>query len=129
MNITKNHKLTGNSKVLRKNMTPEEKKLWYDFFKLLDLTVNRQKVIGNYIVDFYCASAKLVIELDGSQHYKNDGRAKDRERDAHLENLGIKVLRYTNRDVNSNFKGVCCDITKHLNERCGEHIVVGEGVK
>jgi len=71
MNKTNNSKLTGNAKTLRKNMTKEERHLWYDFLKTLPLTVNRQKVIGNYIVDFYIASSKIVIELDGSQHYKD----------------------------------------------------------
>ena len=72
MNKTCNSKLTNISKVLRKNMTREEKHLWYDFLKKLPVTVNRQKVIGSYVADFYCASAKLVIELDGSQHDRID---------------------------------------------------------
>ena len=111
MNKTNNPKLTGNAKVLRKNMTPEEKHLWYDFLKLLPITVNRQKVIGKYIVDFYCAEAKVVIELDGSQHFESE---KDLERDAYLQTLGIKVLRYWNKEIHKNFRGVCEDIAKHL---------------
>ena len=99
------------SKTLRKNMTKEEKHLWYDFLKKLPVTVNRQKVIGNYIVDFYCADKKIVIELDGSQHFENE---KDIERDSYLESLGIKVLRYWNKDLHNNFKGICEDIEKHL---------------
>ena len=70
MNKTNNSTLTGNAKTLRKNMTKEERHLWYDFLKTLPITANRQKVLGNYIVDFYIAAAKLVIELDGSQHYE-----------------------------------------------------------
>ena len=115
MNDTHNSNLTGNSKVLRKNMTKEERHLWYDFFKKIDFTVNRQKVIGPYIVDFYCASAKVVIELDGSQHYKEQGIEADKIRDEYLSGLGIKVLRYSNLDIHKNFNGVCLDILKHFN--------------
>ena len=114
MNKTNNPNLTENSQALRTNMTKEEKHLWYDFLKKLPITVNRQKVIGNYIVDFYCAEAKIVIELDGSQHYEEEGRAKDIERDNYLNQLGITVLRYTNLDIHRNFKGVCTDILRHI---------------
>ena len=95
-------------------MTKEERHLWYDFLKLLPITVNRQKVVGNYIVDFYCAEAKLVIELDGSQHFENQGRNNDKIRDSYLEKLGLKILRYSNSDVNRNFSGVCEDILKNI---------------
>lgn len=114
MNGFSNPKLTRNSKNLRKNMTKEERHLWYDFLKLLPQTINRQKVIGNYIVDFYCASAKLVIELDGSQHYEKDGKISDAQRDEYLNKLGITVLRYSNYDVNHNFRSVCEDILTYL---------------
>lgn len=114
MNIFKNSNLTRNAKALRKNMTKEERHLWYDFLKNLPVTVNRQKVIGKYIADFYIASAKLVIELDGSQHYEDVGIAEDIARDNYLNELGIKVLRYSNYDVNKNFDSVCQDILKHL---------------
>ncbi|MBR5380947.1 MAG: endonuclease domain-containing protein [Clostridia bacterium] len=95
-------------------MTKEERRLWYDFLRLLPVTVNRQKVIGRYIVDFYCAKRKLVIELDGAQHYEEDGAASDRERDEALKRLGITVVRYSNADVNRNFEGVCADLLKRL---------------
>ena len=95
-------------------MTKEERRLWYDFLKLFPVTVNRQKVIGRYIVDFYCAERKLVIELDGAQHYEEDGAASDRERDEALKRLGITVVRYSNADVNRNFEGVCADLLKRL---------------
>ena len=95
-------------------MTKEERRLWYDFLKQLPVTVNRQKVIGNYIVDFYCASAKLVIELDGSQHYESMGAVSDRERDHALNQLGIAVVRYSNGDVSRNFDGVCADLLRRL---------------
>ena len=114
MNKTKNKKLTPNAKTLRKNMTKEERHLWYDFLKDLPVTINRQKVIGEYIVDFYCATAKLVIELDGSQHYEQSGKEQDKIRDEYLTSLGIKVLRYSNLDVNRNFEGVCSDILSNI---------------
>ena len=95
-------------------MTKEERRLWYECLKLLPVTVNRQKVIGRYIVDFYCASAKLVIELDGSQHYEQTALAADQERDAYLRSLGLTVLRYTNLEVNRNFKDICEDVYRHV---------------
>ena len=109
-----NPNLTGNSKSLRKNMTKEEKHLWYDFLRKLDITVNRQKVIGNYIVDFCISSANLVIELDGSQHYEPDSKEYDRQRDNFLRSQGYTVLRFLNRDINDNFDGVCEQIKKYL---------------
>ncbi|MBR7082573.1 MAG: endonuclease domain-containing protein [Clostridia bacterium] len=114
MNKTNNPDLTDISQKLRTEMTPEEKHLWYDFLKKLPVTVNRQKVIGKYIADFYCASAKIIIELDGSQHYNAENRLYDKERDAFLESLGISVLRYSNFELNNNFEGVCADIMKHI---------------
>ena len=114
MNKTNNPKLKTNAQELRKNMTKEERHLWYNFLKDLPITINRQKVIGNFIVDFYCAQAKLVIELDGSQHFEDKGIEYDAKRDEYLKSLGIKVLRYSNYDVNINFYGVCTDIMKHV---------------
>ena len=95
-------------------MTKEERHLWYDFLKGLPVTVHRQKVIGHYIVDFYCAEGKLVIELDGSQHYEDQGKENDVLRDVYLRSLGLTVLRYSNLDVQRNFDGVCQDILQHL---------------
>ena len=109
-----NAELTKLAQHLRKNMTKEERRLWYDFLRLSPLNFNRQKVIGRYIVDFYCAQAKLVIELDGSQHFEDEGRAKDAERDAYLRGLGLTVCRYSNLDVMRNFEGVCTDIMQHI---------------
>ena len=114
MNKTSNSKLTNNAKILRTNMTKEERHLWYDFLKNLPLTVNRQKVIGKYIVDFYIASSKVVIELDGSQHYEEMGIESDTKRDEYLKGLGIKVLRYSNSDINQRFEDVCQDILNNL---------------
>lgn len=106
--------LKHNAQQLRKTMTKEERHLWYDFLKSLPVTFNRQKVIGGYIADFYCAAANLVIELDGSQHYEAEGKAKDIERDSYFNSLGITVLRYPNIDIHRNFKGVCEDILQRL---------------
>ena len=114
MNPTNNTKLRSNAQKLRREMTKEERRLWYDFLKRLPVTVNRQKVIGRYIVDFYCAAGRLAIELDGSQHFEDDGAAADRERDLALSGLGITVVRYSNDDVNRNFDGVCADILRRL---------------
>ena len=91
-------------------MTKEERHIWYDFLKGLQITVKRQKVIGNYIVDFYCPSVKLVIELDGSQHYREKGIDPDAERDEYLRSLGLVVKRYSNTDINNKFNSVCEDI-------------------
>ena len=117
MNDTHNGALTLNAKKLRKEMTKEEKHLWYDFLKDLPVNINRQKVIGNYIVDFYIPSAQIVIELDGSQHYEEDAKLKDDARDKCLSDMGILVLRYTNQEINSKFYGVCANIQKHIDER------------
>ena len=114
MNEAYNKKLSANARALRKNMTKEERHLWYDFLKGLPVMVHRQKVIGSYIVDFYIAEAKLVIELDGWQHYEASGKASDAVRDAYLHSLGLTVLRYSNADVNYRFESVCTDILQHL---------------
>jgi len=116
MNHTSNPKLTPLAKALRRNMTDAERKLWYQFLKQLPLTVNRQKVIGNYIVDFYIHAAKLVIELDGDQHGEPEGIDKDARRDDWLRSQGLTVLRYGNYDVFRFFEGVCQDILTHLPE-------------
>ena len=109
-----NPELKEYAQSLRKNMTKEEKHLWYDFLKKLNVVVNRQKVINKYIVDFCIPSAKLIIELDGSQHYEPDSKAYDKHRDAFLNAKGYTVLRYTNFDIKKNFDGVCSDILKHI---------------
>ncbi len=114
MNDKNNPDLTAFAQKLRTNMTKEERHLWYDFLKQQPKVFNRQKVIGRYIVDFYCAEAKLVIELDGSQHCEADGIEKDAERDRYLQGLGLTVLRYSNLDVMRNFEGVCTDISERL---------------
>ena len=109
-----NKNLTPHAQKLRREMTKEERRLWYDFLRSQPVPFHRQKVIGNYIVDFYCAAARLVIELDGGQHYEQAGQTADRERDRFLKEKGLTVLRYSNEDVNRNFTGVCEDILRHL---------------
>ena len=95
-------------------MTREEKHLWYDFLKKLPFNVKRQMMIGDYIVDFYIASAKIVIEIDGRQHSMPENKESDLERDKKLFDKGIRVLRYSNKSVNYNFNAVCSDIMKNL---------------
>ena len=109
-----NPDLVDRAKALRNNPTKEEKKLWYDFLRTLPVHFCRQKVIGTYIVDFYCAERALIIELDGSQHYEEAAEAYDRRRDAYLASLGFTVLRYSNLDFNRQYKNICADILKHL---------------
>ena len=121
MNTRKNAALTNNAKALRKHMTKEERRLWYDYLKPLPITVNRQKVIGRYIADFYCAAARLVIELDGSQHFTDDHHAADDNRDAYLQSLGLLVLRYSNREINYDFSAVCEDIAHHMALRIADN--------
>jgi very-short-patch-repair endonuclease len=92
---------------LRKNMTKEENHLWYDFLRNYNVKFTRQKILGKYIADFYCAKAKLVIEVDGSQHYNENGRFYDKERTEVLAGYGITAIRVLNRDINKNFEAVC----------------------
>ncbi len=112
--IPYNKNLVSNAKVLRKNMTPEEKHLWYDFLKRLPFNVRRQHNIENYIVDFYVAEKKTVIEIDGRQHLLLEHKLADEERDKTLASWGIKVLRYSNDSINRKFKSVEADILKEF---------------
>ena len=95
------------AKNLRKNATPQENHLWYDFLAKYEIRFQRQKAIDNFIADFYCHKAKLIIEIDGSQHYTEEGRQKDEFRTEILEGYDLKVIRFTNRQINTNFHGVC----------------------
>ena len=99
--------LLQNARNLRKNMTKEERHLWFDFLRDYPVRFRRQEVIGNYIADFYCSAAALVVELDGSQHYETEGKTADIERTKYLEGIGLTVLRFSNLDVMRNFRGVC----------------------
>ena len=102
-----NKQLVSMAKKLRREMTKEERHLWYDFLRTHPVRFSRQKVLGKYIADFYSAEAKLVIELDGSQHYEEVNAEKDTERTAFLKGYGLTVIRIPNNEVNRNFWGVC----------------------
>ena len=102
-----NSELLANARQLRKNMTAEERILWYQYLRTYPVKFYRQRTMGHYIVDFYCARAKLVVEIDGSQHYEDQGLDYDRARTAYLESLGLKVLRVPNNEIWKNLRGVC----------------------
>ena len=107
MDYKHNTSLVANARNLRKSMTKEERHLWYDFLRPYPVKFLRQKTLGKYIVDFYCAKAKLIVELDGSQHYESKNMEYDRQRTAYLEQYGLRVLRIPNNEVSRNFSGVC----------------------
>ena len=102
-----NKRLVPLARQLRKEMTKEERHLWYDFLRNYPVRFFRQKVLGKYIVDFYCAEARLVAELDGSQHYEPENIAKDQARTAFLEGYGLQIIRIPNNEISTNFRGVC----------------------
>ena len=112
--IPYNKKLVQNAQELRKNMTPEERHLWYDLLKRIPMDVKRQHNIGNYIVDFYVAEKKIVIEVDGIQHESAVHKQEDAIRDINLSHWGIRVLRYSNQAIRESFHAVSDDILKHL---------------
>ena len=110
MPIPKDNSQLENARRLRREMTPHERKLWYLFLRRYPVKIYKQRIIGKYIVDFYCSSAGLVIELDGSQHYEPQGMAYDSERSEFLTSLGLEVLRFSNREIDREFHGVCAQI-------------------
>ena len=118
-----NKQIVPLAKELRKEMTKEERRLWYDFLRNYSVRFSRQKVLGKYIADFYSAQAKLVIELDGSQHYENENKEKDVERTNFLEGYGLKILRIPNNEVNCNFRGVC----EYIDTICKQSLSQPEG--
>ena len=117
MTIPKDNSQLENARRLRREMTPHERKLWYLFLRKYPVKIYKQRIIGKFIVDFYCASAKLVIEVDGSQHYEPQGMAYDVERSAFLSALGLDVLRFSNRDIDRDFHGVCEQIDLTIQNR------------
>jgi len=123
MKYPRNQKNAGLAKGLRKNLTPQERHLWYDFLKFLQPRFRRQELLGNYIADFFCYDAKLVVEIDGSGHYEPAAIEKDNMRTAYFHALGLKVLRFSNADVNMRFDSVCEAILIAL-EHCGVEAVV-----
>lgn len=117
MSIPKGNRQLENARRLRREMTPHERKLWYLFLRKYPVKFFKQRIIGSYIVDFYCSSAKLVIEIDGSQHYDIQGMEYDAHRSAFLESFGLKVVRFSNRDIDRNFSSVCEQIDLIIKER------------
>ncbi len=115
-----NSKLTSRAQELRKNMTKEERRLWYEYLRNYPKQFRRQVTFGNCILDFYCAAAKLAIELDGSQHYAPEGQNYDQRRTAFLNSIGIEVLRFSNADIMQNLRGVCQMIDLTVKQRVEE---------
>ena len=116
MNIYRSD-LRKKAQLLRKNMTPQEKHLWYDFLRDYRPRFYRQKPMLAYILDFYCPTAHVVVEIDGSQHFEEKGMLYDEKRTQELRGIGIDVLRYTNREVEESFEGVCQSIDLAVRER------------
>ncbi len=102
-----NGNLTGKAQRLRKEMTKEERRLWYEYLRSYPLQFRRHVTCGSYIMDLYCAAARLAVELDGSQHYELSEQAYDAKRTAYLQSQGIQVLRFSNTDVLQNLRAVC----------------------
>ena len=115
--LPRNKELKTLSTQLRNNATKEENKLWYEFLRTYPVRFNRQRIVGNYILDFYCAKAKLAVELDGSQHYEDNGVKNDEIRTKYLESLGLEVLRFSNLEVNESFYEVCTVIDQAVKNR------------
>ena len=112
-----NKNLREVSKKLRKNMTPQEKHLWYDFLSKHNIKFVKQRPIGRFVADFYCSKAKLVIEIDGSQHYTDEGKNYDEFRTEIINKYGVKVVRFSNYDIDNNFEGVCAEIEREIKDR------------
>ena len=118
MRYPRKQKNVANARSLRKNMTPQERHLWYDFLRYCKPRFRRQELLGSYIADFFCYEAKLIVEVDGSQHFTPENIAADNMRTAYFHALGLKVLRVDNGQVNKNFSGVCEGILMAMNQ-CG----------
>ena len=108
------------AKSMRKNMTREERHLWFDFLRRYPLRIRRQVILGNHIVDFCCEKAQLIIEIDGSQHYTPEEKEKDRKRTNDLKDLGYKVIRISNREVMTNFDGTTQYIHQEIQKRLAQ---------
>ena len=113
----RNGELVSRARELRRDMTKEERRLWFDYLRTYPVRFSRQKVLGRYIADFYCAQAGLVLELDGSQHYEPEEQEKDAQRTAYLEKYSIHVVRIPNNEVTGNFRGVCEYIDSLVKQR------------
>ena len=117
MSLPYQGKLIPRAKELRKDATKQENHLWYDFLRGYPMRFQRQKTIDGFIADFYCHAAKLIIELDGAQHYDEQGLARDKERTAILSEYGVEVLRFSNTEVENDFRRVCTVIDSAVQER------------
>ena len=111
-----NAELKDRSRQLRKNMTRQERHLWYDFLRDYPIKIYRQRSIDRFIADFYCSRAHIVIEVDGGQHYESNGLARDAERSAIIQNYNLAVVRVSNAEVDQNFFGVCEFIDRRIKE-------------
>ena len=120
--IKKNNQLLGNARFLRRNMTRQENHLWYDYLRHYPIKIYKQRIIDNFVVDFYCHQARLVIELDGSQHYSMDGKEQDKIRTEIIGQHEIQVLRFSNKDIDEKFDGVCCMIGRVIKERLKSNV-------
>lgn len=110
-------KLIPRAKELRREATKQENHLWYDFLRAYPIRFQRQKTIDSFIADFYCYRAKLIVELDGAQHFTSQGTAYDQERTAILQRYGLEIIRFTNREVDESFASVCTEIDKRVKQR------------
>ncbi len=119
--LQSNKRLITNARNLRKHATKEERHLWYDFISDYPVRFRRQFIIGDYIADFYCAKTKLVLELDGGQHYDPEAIERDKKRTEYFESLGIKVIRFSNLDVHGRFEGVCYTIDEAVKARLQQY--------
>ena len=117
MQVRKNHKLLERAKELRRELTPQERHLWYDFLRHYPAKIYKQRIIDSFIADFYCASARLVIEVDGSQHFTPDGLLRDAARTEIIEQYGLLVVRYTNHEIDTQFVAVCNHIMQLIEAR------------
>ena len=117
MRRKRDENLQDNAKELRKNMTKEEKKLWYDFLSKYPVRFRRQEILGEYIADFYCREAGLVIEIDGAQHYLPDSIKYDKERTEYFKSENLEVIRFLNKDIDRDFINVCAYIDKTVKLR------------
>ena len=119
----RNNRNLHNARSLRRNMTPQERHLWYDFLRYCKPRFRRQEMIGSYIADFFCYDARLIIEIDGSQHFTPELREQDNARTAYLHSLGIRVMRVDNGQINRNFQGVCEGILLAI-QQCGFEVAL-----
>ena len=115
--IVRDYSLLPFAKELRHDMTQQERKLWYMFLRKYPVRIYKQRIIGHYIADFYCSTAKLVIELDGSQHYSDEGLLSDQKRTEYLKSIGLEVIPFTNEQIDHQFDDVCYAIDRMIKER------------